>query len=186
MLPRLFQGCVRGAAGRGRWTTGPGEARRDHAASRADARAVEDPQGSGGCDGGMRDNVRGIDRSILKNQLTTRQMNSTEIAVREIEPADREWVRSFLGRHFGSTKVVSRGIMHQADGLPGFIAMYRGEPGALLDVLCDERRTGGGLAPCRYRRTRARLSPSGCGAGACTRPAVPKTGSSRPTTMSPR
>ena len=59
-------------------------------------------------------------------------MNNTEIAVREIEPADHAWVRSFLGQYFGSTKVVSRGVMHQAENLPGFIAIFRGEPSALL------------------------------------------------------
>jgi len=59
-------------------------------------------------------------------------MNNTQIAVREVEPADHAWVRSFLGQHFGSTKVVSRGVMHQAENLPGFIAIFRGEPSALL------------------------------------------------------
>lgn len=59
-------------------------------------------------------------------------MNDAEIAVREIEPGDRDWVRSFLRQHFGSTKVVSRGVMHRADDLPGFIAMLRGEASALL------------------------------------------------------
>jgi GNAT superfamily N-acetyltransferase len=59
-------------------------------------------------------------------------MESTEIAVREIEPSDRDWVRSFLTEHFRSTKVVSRGVLHQADALPGFIALYRGERSALL------------------------------------------------------
>jgi ribosomal protein S18 acetylase RimI-like enzyme len=59
-------------------------------------------------------------------------MENPEIAVREIELSDREWVRSFLGAHFGSTKVVSRNVVHQADDLPGFIGIYRGEPGALL------------------------------------------------------
>jgi RimJ/RimL family protein N-acetyltransferase len=59
-------------------------------------------------------------------------VENTEIAVREIEPSDRDWVRSFLGEHFGSTKVVSRNVVHQADDLPGFIALYRGEPRALL------------------------------------------------------
>jgi ribosomal protein S18 acetylase RimI-like enzyme len=59
-------------------------------------------------------------------------MNNPEIAVRELESADQDWVRSFLGQHFGSTKVVSRGVMHQADDLPGFIAISRGEPSALL------------------------------------------------------
>src|SRR5512142_576253 len=59
-------------------------------------------------------------------------MDSPEIIVREIAPSDREWVRSFLREQFGSTKVVSRGVLHQADDLPGFIALYRGEPNALL------------------------------------------------------
>jgi ribosomal protein S18 acetylase RimI-like enzyme len=59
-------------------------------------------------------------------------MNNREIDVREIQAADRDWVRSFLGRHFGSTKVVSRGVMQKADDLPGFIALLRGEPSALL------------------------------------------------------
>jgi ribosomal protein S18 acetylase RimI-like enzyme len=59
-------------------------------------------------------------------------MEHTEIAVREIEPSDRGWVRSFLGEHFGSTIVVSRNVVHQADALPGFIALYHGEPTGLL------------------------------------------------------
>jgi GNAT superfamily N-acetyltransferase len=59
-------------------------------------------------------------------------MNNPQIEIRDVNPADREWVRSFLQQHFRSTKVVSRGLMHQADELPGFIAIFRGEPSALL------------------------------------------------------
>jgi DNA-3-methyladenine glycosylase I len=59
-------------------------------------------------------------------------MEKTEIAVREIEPSDRDWVWSFLREHFGSTKIVSRNVVHHADDLPGFIALYRGQPSALL------------------------------------------------------
>jgi len=59
-------------------------------------------------------------------------MDNTEIIVREIAPADRDWVRSFLQQHFGSTRIVTRGVMHQADGLPGFIATYAGAPSGLL------------------------------------------------------
>ena len=62
-------------------------------------------------------------------------MKDVLIAVREIEPSDREWVRSFLEQHFGSTKVVSRNVLHQADDLPGFIGIYGGEPSALLSTL---------------------------------------------------
>jgi GNAT superfamily N-acetyltransferase len=59
-------------------------------------------------------------------------MDNTEIIVREIAAADRDWVRSFLRQHFGSTRIVTRGVMHQADGLPGFIATYAGVPSGLL------------------------------------------------------
>ena len=59
-------------------------------------------------------------------------MNTPEIEIRDVDRADRDWVRSFLQQHFRSTKVVSRGVMHHADDLPGFIALFRGEPSALL------------------------------------------------------
>jgi ribosomal protein S18 acetylase RimI-like enzyme len=54
------------------------------------------------------------------------------ITIRDIEMSDREWVRSFLRQHFGSTKVVSRHVLHQADELPGFVGLYNAEPSALL------------------------------------------------------
>jgi ribosomal protein S18 acetylase RimI-like enzyme len=57
---------------------------------------------------------------------------TSDITVREIEAPDREWVRNFLLKQFGSVRVVTRGVMHQADQLPGFIAMYKGDPSALL------------------------------------------------------
>jgi GNAT superfamily N-acetyltransferase len=66
-------------------------------------------------------------------------MNNTEIDVRDIEPANRDWVRSFLTQHFGSTRIVSRGVMHHADGLPGFIATYAGAPRGLLTYSVRQR-----------------------------------------------
>ena len=59
-------------------------------------------------------------------------MTMPSITIRDIEPTDRGWVQSFLNRHFGSTKVVTRMVLHQADQLPGFIAVHHGEPNALL------------------------------------------------------
>jgi len=38
----------------------------------------------------------------------------------------------FLRTHAGSTRVVSRGRMHQADQLPGFLGLHEQEPAALL------------------------------------------------------
>jgi ribosomal protein S18 acetylase RimI-like enzyme len=57
---------------------------------------------------------------------------SGSIAITEIELSDTEWVRNFLLENFGSTRVVSRGQIYHADALPGFVALYGGEPKALL------------------------------------------------------
>ena len=54
------------------------------------------------------------------------------MTIRDIEMSDREWVRSFLKQQFGSTKVVSRRVLHQADELPGLVGLYNDEPSALL------------------------------------------------------
>ncbi len=58
-------------------------------------------------------------------------MNAS-ISIRDIEPSDSEYVHTFLMENVGYTRVVSRGVMHQADELPGFIALYDGVPTALL------------------------------------------------------
>lgn len=59
-------------------------------------------------------------------------MDDKGIAVREIARSDADWVRAFLIQHFGSTHVVSRGVLHQADALPGFIGILRGDASGLL------------------------------------------------------
>jgi len=40
-----------------------------------------------------------------------------------LSPVDRYWVKEFLIRHWGSNRIVSRGIIHVADQLPGFAAV---------------------------------------------------------------
>ena len=54
------------------------------------------------------------------------------IEVRALEPRDRDWVRDFLLAQAGSTREVSRGRLHHADQLPGFLASEDGTPSALL------------------------------------------------------
>ena len=49
-----------------------------------------------------------------------------KIEIRPIDPADAVWVRELLTERWLSEKVVSRGRVHQADTLPGFIA-WQGE-----------------------------------------------------------
>ena len=47
--------------------------------------------------------------------------------IRELEASDRAWATALLGEHFGSSRVVSRGRVHDADQLPGFVALSDGE-----------------------------------------------------------
>jgi len=56
----------------------------------------------------------------------------SDIAVRGVEAADLDWVRAVVARSFGSPEVVSRGRLHCADALPGWIATLDGVSSALL------------------------------------------------------
>ncbi len=55
------------------------------------------------------------------------------IEIRELDATDREWARDFLMQHWGSTRVVSRGRLHQADQLPGLLASLAGVRAGLLN-----------------------------------------------------
>lgn len=61
------------------------------------------------------------------------------IEVRALEPRDHEWVANFLVAQAGSTRVVSRGRLHHADQLPGFLALADGTPGGLLTYRVADR-----------------------------------------------
>ncbi|MHC4127847.1 MAG: GNAT family N-acetyltransferase [Planctomycetota bacterium] len=92
--------------------------------------------------------------------------------IRQIEPSDRAWVREFLNGHFGSTRVVSRGVLHLAGELPGFIAFYEGERAGLLTynvgagelevVTLHTARSGAGLGARLLEAARAEATSLGC------------------------
>ena len=52
--------------------------------------------------------------------------------IRALGEADRERAAQFLNTHWGSDRIVTRGRIHQADELPGFLAEVEGELGGLL------------------------------------------------------
>ncbi|MEJ2637799.1 MAG: GNAT family N-acetyltransferase [Calditrichia bacterium] len=54
------------------------------------------------------------------------------LEIRDVGHEDREWVRELLADRWGSAGVVTRGILHQADTLPGFLALADGKPEGLL------------------------------------------------------
>jgi ribosomal protein S18 acetylase RimI-like enzyme len=55
-----------------------------------------------------------------------------DFKVRPLKVNDREWVARVLRENWGSTTVVSRGKIHQADIYPGFIATYDSEGMGLI------------------------------------------------------
>jgi ribosomal protein S18 acetylase RimI-like enzyme len=57
---------------------------------------------------------------------------SVQIEIQDLEEADRGWVRLFLEEQAGSARVVSRGRLHQADSLPGYVALASGTRVGLL------------------------------------------------------
>jgi ribosomal protein S18 acetylase RimI-like enzyme len=59
------------------------------------------------------------------------------IEVRPLGPGDHDWVCDFLLTQFGSLRVVTRGRMHHADQLPGFLAVLDGDQAALLTYRVD-------------------------------------------------
>jgi ribosomal protein S18 acetylase RimI-like enzyme len=89
--------------------------------------------------------------------------------IRELHPADAAWARDFLERTAGSTRMVSRGRLHQCDRLPGFYVEEAGRRSGLLTycvadgemevvtihVAPDERGRGHGTALLAAARARA-------------------------------
>lgn len=52
--------------------------------------------------------------------------------IRKIEEGDRKWIRDLLVKEWKSPLIVTKGIIHHADSLPGFIAEMNGNRQGLL------------------------------------------------------
>ncbi|MFC6080841.1 GNAT family N-acetyltransferase [Sphaerisporangium aureirubrum] len=62
--------------------------------------------------------------------------------IRPYTPTDTDWAKTLLTAHFGSPKVVSRGTLHDATTLPGFVAEADKTPVGLItynitDTQCE-------------------------------------------------
>ena len=55
-----------------------------------------------------------------------------DIIILPLHIADREWVSEFMLEHWGSNKVVSRGVVYYPQDLPGFVATDDGEKVGLV------------------------------------------------------
>jgi GNAT superfamily N-acetyltransferase len=56
----------------------------------------------------------------------------SQFAIRSVEPSDREWIARFIAEQWGSSIIVTRGRIHDACLLPGFIAAGQGKPLGLV------------------------------------------------------
>jgi N-acetylglutamate synthase-like GNAT family acetyltransferase len=61
----------------------------------------------------------------------------TMFEIRPAEQRDRDWVAQFLTDQWGSPCVVSRGRVHSAELLPGFIGVTKGERVGLITYRVD-------------------------------------------------
>ena len=55
-----------------------------------------------------------------------------QLEIKPITDTDRTWIQELLQTYWGSTWVVSRGRLHQADQLPGFVAELWGQKVGLV------------------------------------------------------
>jgi GNAT superfamily N-acetyltransferase len=60
--------------------------------------------------------------------------------IRKKISTDIPWIESVMTEHFGSPEVVSRGVLHDARVLPGFVAVIESEPAGLLQYRMDENQ----------------------------------------------
>jgi ribosomal protein S18 acetylase RimI-like enzyme len=92
-----------------------------------------------------------------------------ELFIRRIEDSDREWARKILRDSWGSSRIVTRGVIHETRQLPGFIALldslyagllfYDVKDGMLeiisLNVLEERRGIGSALIQSAFQEARS-------------------------------
>ncbi len=58
--------------------------------------------------------------------------------IRPLEDRDRAWAKDLVCKHFGSSRVVSRGVLHETNLLPGLIAEDATIPIGLLQYRIEK------------------------------------------------
>lgn len=61
----------------------------------------------------------------------------TGVSVRPLAEADRAWLRGVVRERWWAPEVVSRGVVHRPEELPGFVAELDGRPAGLATVRID-------------------------------------------------
>lgn len=68
----------------------------------------------------------------------SRVPQTVSIEILPLMETDRRWAREFLEEEAGAARMVSRGRLHQADQLPGYVAVLSGVRAGLLTYRIDE------------------------------------------------
>ncbi len=92
--------------------------------------------------------------------------------IRPLGNAEREWATALIVEHWGSEKIVTRGLVHNVRSLEGFVAVQDGEPAGLLTyriggdeleiVSLNSLREGLGIGTALVRAAREKAEASGC------------------------
>ena len=72
--------------------------------------------------------LRLIQDADARGDLSTIQLPDETITYRPLRPGDRQWLVLLLEEHWGGRTIVTRGKVHQAYTLPGFIALAGEQP----------------------------------------------------------
>lgn len=92
--------------------------------------------------------------------------------IRPFAVSDRAWATGILEESWGSTLVVSRGRLHDAVSLPGFVAVLDGLPAGLVTyhlegnecelVTINSQRPGAGIGSSLLQAVKERAKGAGC------------------------
>ena len=93
-----------------------------------------------------------------------------QLKIEELQENNRAWARSLLRERWGSSDVVTRGHLHHADQLPGFVAIENNAPVGLITyflsnasceiITLDSLESGKGIGTAMINKVReaARLN----------------------------
>lgn len=92
--------------------------------------------------------------------------------IRPVDKADRNWIAQFLDKHWGSTRIVTKGQVYLAHLLPGFIAedgdekiglvTYRMEGDECEIITLNSTRENGGIGTALLDAVKQAAAEEGC------------------------
>jgi len=95
----------------------------------------------------------------------------TNIRIRQVEEVDKGWISSLLEKQWGSTKIVTRGKVYQANKLPGYIALLDDKRTGLITyfieddceiITCDSLIEGKGIGTALVNKVKETAKKQGC------------------------